>query len=109
MVRAVHFFGEPHQRANNRHAGGVRRRLAEDLRQLRIAEIELHATDDGFTLIRLEPGERGVVLVEKFLANRGLERRRALVMRRESSVAVTPRIARLRSSFRIRFITAWRR
>ena len=71
----AHFFGESRNRACHGHPCSIPAGLSELPRYLLEVESELHAQDDGLTVVLLEAGEGTVVGLERFRSDGRLERR----------------------------------
>src|SRR5262245_21421178 len=77
----THLLCQAHQRAAHRHARRVGRGLAERLGDVLIAAVHLDPCDDRLAFFRAQPRERRLVALQRFLADRRLERRRAPIRR----------------------------
>ena len=73
LVLLHHFW--PQEGPLSRLTCGVGRRLAKRLGQLLVAVAHLDPGNDGLPLLRLQPLERALVAVHRFVPNRLLERR----------------------------------
>src|SRR5262245_45302531 len=69
-----HLLGQPDQRAADGHVGGGYARLVERVHDLGVAESQFDTHDDRLAVGVAEAFERGLVALERLLANGFLER-----------------------------------
>src|SRR5262245_22413509 len=82
LVGPVHLAREADEGAGHAHPRGVSRGFPERLGHLRVRQAQLDPRDDRLAFLGGEPPERGLILLERLLPDRRLDRRRVLSRQR---------------------------